>query len=129
MRQARANKNSYLKYEKAYNQTPKGKAEHKLALKKYRSSEHGKRKSRDYHLRRRYGITLAEYEAMFEAQGRVCAICGSDGKIRGFNVDYRRQIGKVMGILCHQCNSGLGLFRKDPERVRSAMKYLIKHRA
>lgn len=66
---------------------------------------------RDRQYRKRYGITLADYDAMLAAQGGGCAICGS--KKSGpkgfcFAVDHCHKTGAVRGLLCNKCNSNLG---------------------
>jgi len=75
-----------------------------------------------------YGITEEQYQAMLEAQGNACAICGSTewpGARPGSPcVDHDHATGKVRGLLCGHCNSGLGHFRDDQERLRAAIRYL-----
>lgn len=58
------------------------------------------------------GITQDEWEALFEKQGRCCAICGRDtpiGKTQ-WATDHDHVLGVVRGILCYRCNTGLGYF-------------------
>lgn len=84
-------------------------------------------------LRRKYGITLAEYDAMLTVQGGSCAICrGPQTPGRAFAVDHdhaccsgERSCGKcVRGLLCQGCNLALGGMQDDPERLRAAAEYL-----
>jgi hypothetical protein len=92
---------------------------------------------RDNHLLGRYGITQADYDAMFARQGGRCAICGSDsnfvtikrldGKPANFAVDHDHDTGKVRGLLCHGCNQGLGKFKDSVELLRLAVAYLESH--
>jgi hypothetical protein len=59
---------------------------------------------------RRFGITLAEYDKMFNEQGGVCKICGgTNGTIR-LAVDHDHDTGKVRGLLCTRCNLVLGSY-------------------
>jgi hypothetical protein len=83
-------------------------------------------KYRDYFLRRRYGVTAAEFDALFGAQGGRCAICPAEVGPSGsaLAVDHCHSTGKVRGILCANCNNGLGRFGDDPERLRAAASYL-----
>ena len=74
---------------------------------------------------RRYGVGDAEVAAMIEAQGGWCAIC--DGPLERPHVDHCHKTGKVRGILCFNCNAGLGKFGDDVEVMRLAVEYLRKH--
>lgn len=77
--------------------------------------------TREYHLRHRYGIGQAEVDEMLAEQGGVCAICGAaDPK----HVDHDHRTGWVRGILCFNCNGGLGQFRDSPEFLAGAITYL-----
>ena len=76
-------------------------------------------------LKASYGMTIAQWDALFEGQGRKCAICPAtepDG--RGWHVDHCHDTGKVRGILCCKCNIGLGHFRDNSELLTAAIKYL-----
>lgn len=83
---------------------------------------------KDANLRRHYGITLAAYENMLAAQGDKCAICGRspDEFKRAFAVDHDHKTGIVRGILCPDCNRGLGGFHDNPELLRRAADFLEK---
>ncbi|WP_328476782.1 endonuclease VII domain-containing protein [Actinoplanes sp. NBC_00393] len=77
--------------------------------------------SREYHLRRRYGIDGAVVAELLAEQGGVCAICGADDPQ---HVDHDHRTGWVRGILCFNCNGGLGQFRDDPDLLAAAITYL-----
>lgn len=77
--------------------------------------------SRHYHLKRRYGIGADEVDTMIEAQGGVCPICGRENPE---HVDHDHATGKVRGILCFNCNGGLGQFGDDVDRLIAALGYL-----
>jgi hypothetical protein len=79
--------------------------------------------TREYHLRRRYGITSADVDAMIEAQGGTCAVC--PGKPE--HVDHDHETGKVRGVLCFNCNQALGNVRDDPDVLHGLIAYLAKH--
>lgn len=68
---------------------------------------------RNNELVRRYGITLADYVAMLRAQGGGCAICGQKPTRRNLAVDHDHATGKVRGLLCAPCNTGLGTLESD----------------
>lgn len=74
-----------------------------------------------------YKITADQYRAMLDAQGGVCAICKTEcnrSTTTRMCVDHCHDTGKVRGLLCFKCNSGLGKFNDDQELLRSAAKYL-----
>lgn len=79
-------------------------------------------------LKRKYGITTAEYNTLLEKQGRRCAICErSDtdrNRQRYFPVDHDHSTGVIRGILCDQCNKGLGHFKDNPIFLRKAISYV-----
>lgn len=92
-----------------------------------RQREYDPNKNKDSKLRKAYGITLSDYNAMLEAQGGVCAICkGTEGMQRDVQmaVDHCHATGKVRGILCSHCNRGLGFFKDNIESLKAAIKYL-----
>lgn len=77
-----------------------------------------------------YGLSQERYEAMLAEQGARCAICGSEdwpGKDRRPHVDHCHKTGAVRGLLCGNCNTGLGQFADDPARLRAAAEYLEAH--
>lgn len=81
-------------------------------------------------LRAKYGITVADYEAMIEAQDGLCAICrgkhrGSGGRL---HVDHCHDSGKVRGLLCGPCNTAIGLLDHDEGRVRQVIEYLSEEK-
>lgn len=80
-------------------------------------------------LKHRYGITLDDYYEMLDLQGNSCAICyekAPQGRGNGFVVDHCHVSGKVRGILCHKCNTAIGLLQEHPEVFESAVDYLLK---
>lgn len=84
-----------------------------------------KEKLREYHLKQ-YGITPAEYDALFEAQGKKCACCGQTGfTSKNWHVDHDHKTGVVRGIVCHKCNTTLGLLGDSlPKVEESCNQYL-----
>jgi hypothetical protein len=84
-------------------------------------------KRRDQRLRREYGITLADYEALLVKQKNRCAICRVEkpaGRWDVWHIDHCHDKGHVRGILCSSCNHGIGQFRDDPALLRRAADYL-----
>lgn len=81
----------------------------------------------DYNLQHRYGITLKEKIEMFEKQGKCCAICGQYSDThKSFHVDHCHSTMEVRGILCNNCNAGLGMFNDNPDTLDKALEYLTK---
>ena len=77
--------------------------------------------SRDYHLKRRYGLTSADVEALVEAQGGRCAVCQERDPQ---HVDHDHGTGEVRGVLCSCCNQGLGSLRDRAQLLRAGAAYL-----
>lgn len=94
---------------------------------------HCKECERNAQLGLRYGLTRDRYNAMFAAQGERCAVCKSaDPGVKGWCVDHdhsccgssRACSDCVRGILCHGCNTAIGLLGDSPEVVVAAAAYL-----
>jgi len=78
-------------------------------------------------LKSEFGINIDIYNKMLEAQGGECAICGSrvaDKAGRMLHVDHCHKTGKVRGLLCTNCNTGLGKFKDDSILMLKAISYL-----
>jgi RNA polymerase-binding transcription factor DksA len=90
-----------------------------------KGSEQKKLADRKSHLKRKYGMTIADYERMFDAQGGVCAICGEPRpEERTLHVDHDHETGVIRGLLCFRCNNALGDFREEYELFQRAADYL-----
>lgn len=85
-------------------------------------------KRKGQYLKKHYGISLADYTAMLEAQDNRCAICRKthDGNF-ALAVDHCHDSKAVRGLLCTNCNRGLGHFKDDPALLERAAQYLRKH--
>jgi hypothetical protein len=75
-------------------------------------------------LKSAYGISLKEYNDLFAFQNGKCAICPSTGDSKRLCVDHDHSTGKVRGLLCNNCNRGLGLLGDSPSVLQSALLYL-----
>jgi hypothetical protein len=83
-------------------------------------------------LARRYGMSVGDYDALLAEQCGGCAICGTTipgGSSSRLCVDHDHLTGRIRGLLCVKCNSGIGLLGDDPARVRLAAAYLERHGA
>lgn len=78
---------------------------------------------RKIHLRK-YQLTVEMFDAMAQAQGGNCAICRRPCVLC---VDHNHATNKVRALLCHNCNSGLGLFQDSPDICAAAVAYLKQH--
>jgi hypothetical protein len=101
--------------------------ENKEHLHAYRKEYRQRRRieEREAYLRRTFGITQADYEAILEMQRGGCAICGKEpGKI-SLHVDHDHESGEVRGLLCVGCNNALGQFHDDLQLLARASDYLV----
>lgn len=101
------------------------------ATKKWRTNNRVKylRGKKDNRLRKTYGITLVEFEIMLETQNGVCLICGLP-EIKekdNLSVDHCHSTNKVRGLLCSKCNTAIGLFDEDINRILKAIEYIKEH--
>ncbi|WP_373865101.1 endonuclease VII domain-containing protein [Streptomyces rishiriensis] len=76
---------------------------------------------REGHLKRQYGMTEAERDAMVASRKALCVICL---KAPAVHVDHCHETGRVRGVLCFNCNSAIGKLGDDPDAVRRAAAYL-----
>ena len=82
----------------------------------------------EFRRNRKYGLTPEQHVAMFEAQGGLCAICRGEGGKKGLAVDHCHDTGVVRGLLCGECNIGIGKLGDTPEGLMRALKYLREAR-
>ena len=76
-------------------------------------------------LKSKYGITLDDYDALLASQNGVCAIClKKQSTERRLSVDHDHTTGRVRGILCKDCNTGIGHLRDSITILESAIQYL-----
>lgn len=88
------------------------------------NNEKSIRVSRESNLKTNYGISLFDYNRMFEKQKGLCAICGQK---KFLDVDHDHSTGKFRGLLCGNCNRGLGVFQESLPILLSACDYLFEH--
>jgi hypothetical protein len=75
-------------------------------------------------LKRKYGITIEQYEAMVKEQKGVCYICKSENPNRKLSVDHCHKTGKIRKLLCDKCNMTLGLINDSQELLKQFIFYL-----
>jgi hypothetical protein len=79
---------------------------------------------RKHNLKKKYGITIEQYDQMFDDQGGVCAICKNTQTKKRLAVDHCHDTGQVRGLLCDKCNRAIGLLGDTKERLEAALEYL-----
>jgi hypothetical protein len=124
-----------------YRKTEAGKRSKKRAMAKYKDNPIVKERLHAYSIQyshspkglrqlvayrlKKYGLTSGDYEGMLSAQGGKCALCGlPDVTGRRLAVDHSHATGRVRGLLCHRCNTGIGLLGDNPELLRRGAEYL-----
>lgn len=111
----------------------KSKAAHKPAIQEYGRQRYLARKEQqtNYTRLKKYRMTPEEYDKRLEEQKGLCALCPRsfvECAPRGPRIDHCHATDKVRSLLCHQCNTGLGMFRDSPELLRKAADYFERHR-
>lgn len=114
---------------KDFHDHPKGRDKKNPTCKECRNAAQKKR----YHssiappgsgLTKLYGVTSAQYEEMYQRQKGCCAICGTPKTSRRLAVDHDHESGVVRGLLCLECNRGIGAFKESPSLFQKALQYL-----
>ena len=112
-------------YAKQWRESAENRVRDNAYRKKYRADpnkgEKVRARGRRSNVRQKYGLTDAQYDALLAEYGYACAICfGYDVLC----VDHCHETGKVRGILCGRCNSGIGFLRDSVELAKRAVEYL-----
>lgn len=111
------NRDKFLAYSKEYHHNVIKKDPEKLAAKNL-SASFARRK-------KKYGISREDYAALLTGQQNQCRICRTEFKDTSeAKVDHDHETLQVRGLLCSQCNTGLGSFRDSPDFLRNAAAYL-----
>ncbi len=82
-----------------------------------------KRQRRNGLLKRKYNITIEQYEEMLKQQNYCCKLCFRQQGNRELHVDHDHKTNKVRGILCHQCNWYMGTIDADPSILNRLIEY------
>lgn len=93
-----------------------------------------KQKTKDINLKRKFGISLDEFNKMVKEQDNKCSICKREEKvidhiqktIRALAVDHCHETGKVRGLLCTKCNLALGCFEDNLSIMLEACNYIVR---
>lgn len=98
--------------------------------KEYWATEHGKRTHHKASIRRKYGMDINDWDAMFVKQNGICAICGNPesrtykGNPVRLAVDHDHKTGEIRQLLCYRCNSVIGFVDDDIDLLRKIESYL-----
>ena len=88
--------------------------------------ESRREQQQEYWLQKRYGLSPAEYKAMFESQDWKCSICTEP--LTDAVVDHCHDTGNTRALLCQGCNKALGFFKDNPELMERGAQYVREHR-
>jgi len=92
-----------------------------------RSTPEAKLRARAGHLKRKFGMTVEQYDVMLAAQGGGCCICGRPPRDDiSLHVDHDHSTGMIRGILCFRCNNALADFQEDPALLIKAAGYVSR---
>ena len=80
---------------------------------------------REWNRKKLSGFTSEDFESKLKEQGYKCAICGTeDPGATNWHADHDHKTNTKRGVLCHKCNTGLGLLKDDINVLCSAIEYL-----
>jgi len=126
------NKENYLlKKEEYHTRTRKYRSLNKEKLNKRQRDNLTPEKRKVFKVKSKYGITIEEYNKMFNTQKGCCFIC----KIHQTNlkkklfIDHNHETGKVRGLLCGHCNSAIGFAKENIDILNNIINYLNLHKS
>jgi hypothetical protein len=91
-----------------------------------RNIEKLKERDKSYNLKRKFNMTIEQYNTLLESQGGKCACCPKEKSSNGKSlaVDHCHVTGKIRGLLCNECNTSLGLLKEDITIMSNLIQYL-----
>jgi len=84
---------------------------------------------KQYQLKHLYGLSLEDFKKILEKQSGVCAVCESSLIEGSICVDHNHKTQKIRGLLCGNCNVGIGHFKENEKYLYSAIKYIQFHKS
>lgn len=84
--------------------------------------------ARTAYIKREYGIKDEQYKQLLQSQYGICAICCLLSPNGHFDIDHCHKSGKIRGLLCRKCNTGIGLLGENVENLTRAIEYIKWHR-
>lgn len=101
----------------------------RYARQRYKNEPH---RYAEYERKKHYGMPPGEYDRMLAAQDGRCAICKSTDpggtRISHFHVDHCHDTNRIRGLLCGNCNLGIGYLRHDERILRAAIEYIASRK-
>ena len=78
----------------------------------------------------RYGLSEKEFLTLYKSQAGCCAICYTPLAVSGkdTHIDHSHTTGKVRGLLCNNCNTGIGKFNENIAALRRAVFYIERYK-
>jgi hypothetical protein len=118
-----ANKEQYNAKSKAWREANPEQAKANRKRNYELNKESNLKYSKEYNLKKKFSLSLLEYEEMLTKQNGVCAICGGTCT-KALAVDHDHATGSIRGLLCNNCNRGLGHFKDNLKNLQQAIDYL-----
>lgn len=117
-------------YSKLYMKDPKNKHLKYEKIKRNRRNNPDlyKKIQRKYDLKKKFNITLEQYNEILKKQNNCCDICKKSNlnEIKDLSVDHCHKTNKIRGLLCQNCNTALGLLKEDRQIFENGIKYINK---
>lgn len=83
-----------------------------------------KKERKNCELKKAYGISLEQFNRMYEKQHGLCAICNKEIEGKSCHTDHCHETGQVRGLLCSKCNRGIGNFNDNSSLLKRAADYI-----
>lgn len=93
---------------------------------KYRNTSRGKLSVKNINFKRKYNLTVEEFENKKNLQNNLCITCKRDFNTVKPVIDHNHKTNEVRGILCYACNSAIGLLMEDENVIWNMLEYLKK---
>lgn len=119
----RLNKEKYAAKSKAWREANPERARENRKKNYEANKERDLAYSTRYNRLKKTGVTDEQYQSQLEKQQGLCAICGNSCT-KALAADHAHDTGRFRGLLCNNCNRGLGHFKDSPGLLHNAIKYL-----
>lgn len=120
------NKTSKASRQRTLKNDPQKRERDREACRKHYNTIRGREGARRRYLKRMHGITLKDYNTLFSNQNGCCAICGLHQCELNLPIciDHCHETGQIRGLLCDNCNKGIGFLQDNREFLHKAITYL-----